>query len=441
MRPLADYRDFEAFIRRFTNYERAVPPPAEGLDAFKLDRMRSLHAAAGEPPRSCPIVHVAGTKGKGSTVLLLEALLEADGLRVGAYTSPHVEHLRERIRLDGHPASETEVVAVTNSLLPLLAAREGDPGRFPTFFELLTLVALEAFERRQVDVALLEVGLGGRLDATNVVRPLLTAITSIGLEHTRLLGSSVEEIAAEKAGIIKPGVPVVIGPLPLPADRVVAEIARRQVAPLRRVGPDAVRPLPDGRLEAPSLPGPLDPGPARGPGLRSSLAIALTLRELLHRASGRSTPELPADALARAALPGRVEVFEGRPPVLVDGAHTVESLASLAAAVEEIGWPRPRTLLFAVAEDKDRSAMRPILDTLAEHAIFTRADAARGVDPETLRTEAGRGHAIEDPEEALHAALRSGHPVIACGSLYLAGAVRPALRRRRQAGAGGHQPS
>ena len=220
MKPLTDFREFRQFLASFTNYER-LPTFRYDSRTLGLERMRSFVHDLGDPQNAYPCVHVGGTKGKGTTTLMLEALLGADGARVGTYTSPHIEHLCERIRVGGAPISGDDIVASANATLAALERRLGSPDS-PTFFELMTAIAMLHFSKAAVDYAIFEVGLGGRLDATNILSARWSALTSVGLEHTDLLGDSLAQIATEKAGIIRPSTPVVCGALPTEAREVVA---------------------------------------------------------------------------------------------------------------------------------------------------------------------------------------------------------------------------
>jgi folylpolyglutamate synthase/dihydropteroate synthase len=230
-----------AWLDRRLNYERV--PPVHG--AFALARMRRLLAAVGSPHEEVPVVHVAGTKGKGSTVAMIADILNAAGHRVGRYLSPHVHALEERISVDGKPIDAVALTAAFARVIPVVehfdraAARRGTRG--PSWFEVLTTVAFLHFARSKVDIAVLETGLGGRLDATNVSRPVLSVITSISLDHMALLGNTVAKIAAEKAGIIKRGVPVVSGATHPSARRVIRAVAARRRAPLLELGRRAER--------------------------------------------------------------------------------------------------------------------------------------------------------------------------------------------------------
>ena len=203
---------------------------------FGIDRMRRLTAALGHPERSYPVIHVAGTNGKGSVSAMLDAIFRAAGWRTGLYTSPHLVKLGERVQVDRRHLTEAEIVAYTGELRPIAAACAATmPDEHATFFEFMTAMAFLQFQRRQADVAIIEVGMGGRLDATNVVEPEIAVITSIGLDHCAELGGTLAQIAREKAGIIKPGRPVVMGRVPAEAEQVIREVAAAGGAPVHSV--------------------------------------------------------------------------------------------------------------------------------------------------------------------------------------------------------------
>ncbi|MCI0340516.1 MAG: bifunctional folylpolyglutamate synthase/dihydrofolate synthase [Planctomycetales bacterium] len=437
-----------------TDYERMARPPSEP-GAYDLGRMRRLCADLGDPQARVPCLHVAGTKGKGSVSAFAAALLSAPGRRVGLYTSPHLVSLRERIVVDGRPISEEDFVSAMGLVAPEAErlAAAGAPGGAPTFFEVTTAAAFVHFERVGVDVAVHEVGLGGRLDATNVVSPDATAIASIGLDHTALLGTTLDSIAREKAGILKPGVPAVTLAEPPEALAAIADVAGRVGAPLRVVPRDIpveADLLPGGgwRVAVGAIGDAEEPGGpleirVRGGHQPWNLALAVAAVQDLHGRTG-----LPLDgtagraALERLRLPGRLDLVLGRPRLLLDGAHTPPSVRAFAREIE--GLPRPRVVVLAAMRDKDLPGLLRELAGPADRLVATTAGTPRSADPgEVARRarEAGIG-AVEEQApapEALDAAVRLAGPagtVGVTGSLYLAGAAYAHLGRRAGYGPG-----
>ena len=423
---LENFQEFERYIGRFTNYERVVHFDYD-RKTLGPQRMEEFCAALARPSQAYPTLHVAGTKGKGSTCLMIEALLRAEGFSVGTYTSPHVQHLRERIRVDGAPIAEAALLKEMNTLLPYLdATHRNRPESFPSFFELMTVLAMVAFRSCPVDWGIFEVGLGGRLDATNVVEPQWTVITTIGLEHTRQLGSTLAEIGREKAGIVKPDTPLVLGDVGPEAYAVIAEIAAERNAPIIQPPLDGVRRSGPRRLRIAGTDREIAAGAVLGPGSRANFSLAYTVvSELLARKS--RTPDLKRveQALNDLQLPARVELIETDPPVVIDSAHTQESIATLRRMLDEIEISTPRTLIFSLANDKQIDAILEEIEELqASEIILTTSDAVRSTPPDVLREKLGRGTIIEAPEEALHVAQALGNPIIVTGSFYLAGQLR-----------------
>ena len=430
MRLLRDEADFHLFLSRFTNYERLVRYDYD-RKTLGPDRTRALLRAIGEPHTAYPSIHIAGTKGKGSLALMLEALLSALGRRVGTYTSPHVEHLRERIRIEERPIEGAALVTEMNKLLPYLETRSSENGEFPTFFEIMTALAMEAFRSRSVDWGIFEVGLGGRLDATNVLEPRSTAITSIGLEHTRQLGDTLARIAAEKAGIIKPGIPVIAGPIPPEAEEVIRATATRRRAPLTIIGEPLVHHAAPGSLLVEGHREPFPCGPVLGPALRWNLTIALTIIRELERDLGTTLDRSALqNALLRLRLPARCEIIASTPLVVIDGAHTAESIRALRVALDEAGFPTPRTVVVSTGRDKRLEAIAAELHALGDRFICTCADAQRSFDPAAIRAALGCGDCVTDPHDALRRAREHGDAVVVTGSFYLAGVLRPAVLRQ-----------
>ena len=405
---------------------------------LSLGRIERLLGALDNPQeRLPPVVHVAGTNGKGSTIATLRACLEAGGYSAHVYTSPHLVRFHERIRLAGKLIEEEVLIAL---LEECERANRGEP---ITFFEITNAAAFLAFSRVPADVVLLEVGLGGRLDSTNVVRrPAVTAITPISLDHQALLGNTIAQIAGEKAGILKRGRPAVVGALPPDALGVVEARARALGAPLSRLGREfssevsssgasGVRlGLRDGSLEVETVLSTLGAHQAAN----AALALACVRR---------ATPGLSNDALARAAeaglaaarLPGRVELLGRRPWLVVDGAHTVESARALADALQSLARRRSR-LVLSVSGGKDLAGILSVVLSSFDEIFVTRADAQRSLDPlevaDAIRAAGSRAtvHAVPNPFLALRAAregLCEQDLLCATGSLYLAGIARQVL--------------
>ena len=384
-----------------------------------VDRMRLLSARIGNPERAQPCFHVAGTNGKGSTSAMIEAIQRAQGRRTGLYTSPHLVAIGERIQVDRAPLSDAAVVALAERLRPHYEAiRAEDPENAPTFFELITAAALLEFAERKADVAILETGLGGRLDATNVCVPEVCVITSIGLDHQEYLGPTLAAIAAEKAGILKPGVPCVVGEVPPEAEAVIIARAREVGAPLHFVRDRFTAGLPETNLA--------------GEHQRRNAGAALLACELATR--------LPIDATqARAALrsvewAGRwqeLRLADGR-RLIVDGSHNEEGVRTVEPLLAALRSPT----LIVGALGVDRA--RPLIAATARHAaalVLVRPDNERACSVEELaalvpadfRGEVRRTSVAElFPSPSTCAA--AGETVVVLGSLYLVGEVLARLR-------------
>lgn len=431
------------------NYER-TPAGSHSSATFSLGRMRRLLHDLGDPHLRHPVAHVAGTKGKGSTVAMLASILRDAGHRVGSYLSPHVHRVEERIAVDGLPIATADLVAGIEVVIPAVeridaaAARRGRYG--PTWFEVMTAVAFTHFASRAVDIVVLETGIGGRLDATNVCHPVVTIITSIGLDHMKLLGSTIARIAAEKAGIIKRGCPVISGATQPSARRVIAETAARRRAPLLQLGRDfAVR-----HVESTARPGMLagaafdlehpDGAPPRQYALRlagrhqaENASLAVVAAEQLRRRGLRIDDDAIRRGLSKATLPARIQTVSTHPLVVVDAAHNVASMTALASTLRPVlHHHSPRVLVFAASADKQIEAMLKPLAGLLDRVIVTRyLENPRAAPLDRLRSAcaaAGLPRAMEaaSPREALRLARsvagRSGLVLVA-GSFFLAGEV------------------
>jgi len=437
--PIDDAPAAAAWLEGLIDVEKSPDLPYARLG---LEPILRLLARLGDPQRGLRVIHIAGSKGKGSTALFAESLLRAAGARVGTFTSPHLERWTERFRIDGAEVPGPDLAAAVCRLRPEVdVLRAQDPSRAPTFFDATTAAALWLFREAQVDRVVLEVGLGGRLDSTNVVEPEVTCITTIELEHTDKLGDTLEQIAGEKAGILKPGVPVVGGALPEPARRVVEARARELGAPLVWLGEDfQVEVL---GADASGLRLHLRDGPlaveARVPVLGEHQAANAALALACVRRAGISDAVLATAAprgFADVRLPGRAELLSRAPWILVDGAHTANSARALARVIK--GLPRRRThLVLSISADKALGAILDALLPVANEVTVTRAEPKRSQDPALIATAIRRAapelalRVVPNPHLALRAAAESLAPedlLCATGSIYLAGIARSVLR-------------
>lgn len=426
-------------IYGFTNWETRPPGTPH---TFALERIEHLLAALGQPHHAWPAVHVGGTNGKGSTCAFVAAALAAAGYRVGRYTSPHLHTVRERIRVGDRLIGEAEVIAWLDTHRALLDALAG-----LTTFEVLTALAFDHFRAAEVDIAVVEVGLGGRLDTTRVVRPAVSVLTSIGLDHREILGDTVRQIASDKVGIFHPGVPVVSAPQEPDAAAVIDAEARRLGCPLSIVGRDArwrVRP----GTRPPVLDIEVDAGdapPTRyavAPGLlgphqhvnATVAAAALTVLD------GHGWPVASAAVeagLAAARWPGRYERFPtpAGGTLVVDGAHNPPGIAALLAALDAVDPAPAYVFVLGFGGGKDVDAMLDALGPRAAHVVTVQADHPKALDAARLADRiAGRGLRVPltvggaDMAAALDRALAAAGAgvVVATGSIFVAADVREA---------------
>ncbi|REK09925.1 MAG: bifunctional folylpolyglutamate synthase/dihydrofolate synthase [Planctomycetota bacterium] len=452
---LAD--DAAQFLASRINYERAATVPYGKRD-FRLDRMRQLLARLGNPHDGLRIAHIAGTKGKGSAAAMLAAVLTAAGYRTGLYSSPHLDRVEERLAIDGVPCPADELAELVAQVRPVVTAMdaespgpEGESTR-PTYFEIVTALALLRFAQQGTQAAVLEVGMGGRLDSTNVCRPLVSVITSISLDHTQQLGSTLAAIAAEKAGIIKPGVPVVSGvQAPEPRD-VIAKIAAERGCLLVEFGRDFDSTYhPPQRLDRAAQPALVDFHDRSGnfglacQGLELSLlgshqaanaAVALATIAQLRRSGFDIAESAIRQGLASVRWPARVEVLSRRPTMVLDAAHNVASAQALVQVLGESFAARRRVLVFATTRDKDLRGMLEVLLPHFDDVVFTRYwSNPRSVPPEALDAAAAelgstRRQMCPDPATAWQAASRLVGPddlLCIAGSFFIAAEMRAAI--------------
>lgn len=431
-------------MRRIATYAQAERYLLETIDeivsrrtSYKLDRMRALMRELGDPHLAYPTIHVGGTSGKGSTSTMIASVLQASGKRTALHTKPHLHSMTERARIDGVAVAPERFAAVLDSMMPAIEATAAGYGR-PTYYETLLALAFTYFAQERVDVAVIEVGLGGRLDGTNVILPVVSAITSIGYDHTEVLGDTLEEIAAEKAGIAKPGVPLVVAALPARALAVVERYAASVGAPVVRVAETV-------RLEIE----PPDAGGQRVTIRSPRAAYALTLAVLgafqrINAATAITVLEQLNDALrpsqrdvergfARLAIPARMELLARNPSVVFDIAHNAEKAEALVASLRERFAGRRVHYVVAIGESKDARRIIEILAGMPSTFTFT-TFAATGRHPiaparlaRMAETAGTWGRAIADPMEALTVARRWAgidDVVVVTGSTFVVAGLR-----------------
>ncbi|HEV2489432.1 MAG TPA: folylpolyglutamate synthase/dihydrofolate synthase family protein [Candidatus Acidoferrales bacterium] len=415
--------------------------PGAHVQKFDLENIRVLAARLGAPHRAVPCAHIAGTNGKGSTAAMLESILRAAGLSTALFTSPHLERINERIQFDGEPISDEEFAAeftrVQSAIEALLAA--GELAAHPTYFECVTAMAFDAFARRPVDFAVYEVGMGGRLDSTNIVQPEVAVITQIDFDHENYLGHSIAQIAAEKAGIIKPGGWVVSSVERPEARAVIARRAAELDARLVEVDSTwrvermtssagryrvAARPVNSNKSLAFDIP------LAGRFQIRNALAAATAARLL----ASRGFP-VPDDMICRGIVstrwPGRLELLHERPAVYLDGTHNPSGARELAAFWEEHMRGRKIWLVFGAMRDKAVDEIAGLLFPRAHEVILTEPEQPRAISAGLLAEMtahlARKSRIIAKPSEALDWAVAMAAPedaVFATGSLYLVGDLR-----------------
>jgi dihydrofolate synthase/folylpolyglutamate synthase len=422
---LETLNDAERYLEGLINLERVRHFDYEKLG---LARIRALLEAIGHPERGLPCVHIAGSKGKGSVALMTEALLVAAGRRVGTFTSPHLRSWVERFRIDAEPVAPGQLVSTLRTLVPAVERLRADAELRPSFFDVSTALALALFRELRVDAAVVEVGLGGRLDSTNVVEPRVSLLTAVQLEHTDKLGTTLEAIAGEKAGIARPGVPFLHGPLP--ADALAALFARAvaEDVPLEEVEAAEVRLIPAGTLLR------VEPHArvrVQALGAHQATNAALAIRASESFLERRLRPA-ELTALERVRLPARIEPIGD---TILDCAHTPDSARALRHTLATL-WPERRwVLVVSISRDKDAAGILSELAPQAHACVLTHAEGVRSLAPESLVPLAWAAgieqvEAVRDPHRALARARARRQPtdlLVVSGSLYLAGRLRPAL--------------
>jgi dihydrofolate synthase/folylpolyglutamate synthase len=408
------YTDALAYLNQFINYER-TQPQRYAPETLSLDRVNVLLDRLGRPDRAYRSIHIAGTKGKGSTAAMIESCLRAAGYRTGCYTSPHLHTFRERMRVDNDYISREMFAQLVDELEPHLKTIDE-----VTWFEIVTTLAFMFFARSQIDVAVLEVGLGGRFDATNVVTPLVSVITSLSMDHMNLLGNTIEQIAFEKAGIIKRQVPVVSAPQVPEALDVIRRVARMRGAKLIVPHP----PTPSPKIKQPiSGEGVAQPGVRLlGAHQRINASVALAALQVTNERGLPISDEAVQHGLATVKWPGRLEVLSRDPLVVVDGAHNGDSAQKLAAALREVFHLDRWTLIIGISADKDIAAILDGLLPIAGRVIVTQASNSRAAKAETIGAQitdrGGEPTQAASVAEAIDIALQDRSPSIITGSLF-----------------------
>jgi len=442
------YQNALDFLFNRTNFEREHASSFHHRD-FKLDRMRALLEELGNP-QTTPAVHIAGTKGKGSTAHMVAACLQASGLRTGLFTSPHLELYEERIRINGIPIDREEIVQLAGLLKSATRKLQNrDASLNPTFFELTTALAWLAFQSHDIQIAVMEVGLGGRLDSTNLCHPLVTAVTSIGLDHTQQLGSTIKEITIEKAGIFKTGIPVISGCVREESRKVIRQKSQQHHSRLWEVdrdikiaeskndkGEQVIHVTSPERTHADLQLSLLGAHQIR------NLAVALGILDCLHEAGMRiNFPAIPS-TLKNLSIPGRQEILSHHPLILLDVAHNEDSNHALISTIEMLPSEHgPRVLIFGSSRDKNFAAQLSSLSPHFDHIFLTAcSNSERSCLPEKLLSSiSASNHAsivtTPDVSEALHDAsslIGDTGTLVVSGSFYLAGECRSAYTNMQQ---------
>jgi len=428
------FRSAVNFLNSLTNFERAVRVHYNETN-FGLTRMKRLMSALGNPHTSYKTVHIAGTKGKGSTATMLAAMLEGCGLKVGLYTSPHILNIRERIAVNREMIPENEFARAVNAVAK--ASVENRVGE-PTYFEVMTAAAFLYFEKKEVDIAVVETGLGGRLDATNIVQPEVVGLTSISYDHISQLGRDLVSITREKAGVMKTGAPVISAPQRPEVRKTLAETAKEVNAPLRfsNEGVDfsyrfefsrsagrharICLTTPTSRFEHLEV-------PLYGEHQAVNCSLALCLADVLKSKGLPIDDQLAMAGLSEVELPGRMQMISEEPQILVDGAHNAASINALMRAIGQHITYDSMIVIFGCHKDKDVSGMIRQIQLGADKIIFTSIGTPRSCDPAELAAEytehSGKMAQVADSlDDAIRIALSAGTRedlICITGSFYL----------------------
>ena len=443
-RPFSNYRQAMDYLLSRTDYEKQERV-RYNVTTFSLDRMRNLLSLLGDPHEKFRTVHIAGTKGKGSTATMLARMLESNGYTVGLYTSPHLIHLHERIVVDSEMITDAEMLGLMNRVYASVEKMSEDP---PTFFELMTALAFMHFADRKVDIGVIETGLGGRLDSTNVIMPQVVGITSLSIDHKLQLGDTLDSITMEKAGVLKKGIPAVTVQQDPSAMSILKEQANALKAPLSITGTDIDFSY---RFETSREHGPhtricLSTPTSKFEHLRVPLhgkhqaincGLALAILDKLKSVGYRIDVDKAADGLHRTTLAGRMEMVCEDPRIMIDGAHNA---ASIRALIHAIGQNIPydsMVVIFGCNADKDVPGMLTELQYGADKVIFTRSSSPKAVSPQDLgdmyteicgkmyQTASSLGEALQLAQSAV------GREDLICitGSFYLIGQAKTRFQK------------
>lgn len=428
------YTEAIKYLDSFINYEKLSS--YDYKTSFKLDRVRFLLELLGNPQDGIKAIHITGTKGKGSTAAIASSILISAGFKCGLYTSPHLFSFRERIRINGEPISEEEVAALVGEVKN---AVEKSKDKEFTFFELYTAAAFLYFKMKKIDIAVIEVGLGGRLDATNVVRSLVSCITPISLEHTRQLGSTIREIAEEKAAIIKENSICISAPQADEALLVISEECRRKKARLYELGKNIFCKslAADDNKEIFSVFGIFGEYPnlemrLLGEHQIINAATAVGAIEALRFYDVVISSEAVREGIANARWPGRLEIIGRKPFIVLDGAQNKASANVLKKAIKRLFKYERLILILGFSKDKDISGICEELEEIADEIILTKSKIPRAIDPGALKNyiKNRKTHLTDSVSEAIALSTEistANDLLLITGSLYVVGEARGAL--------------
>lgn len=437
MQPETAYNLALDYLYSFVDYSLKHASELAKAD-FNLGRMRDLMAALGNPQDSYPSLHVAGTKGKGSTCALCASALQAAGRKVGLYTSPHLQDYTERIQVNGNAVSHAELVELVDLVKPAVA-------RIPllTTFEITTALAFLHFAREKVDMAVIEVGLGGRLDATNILTPRVSVITSLSYDHTAVLGNTLTLIAGEKAGIIKPGIPVVSSPQKDEALAVLEKVAAKNGCKLTLVGRDLTFQALEHSLQGQSFE--IRTG-SNGKSLALRMPLlgmhqvenAVTAYAALQKSAFELSDEQVARGFANVNWPCRFEIASLEPVLILDSAHNEDAFLRLTQTLETNFPGRKALLILGISEDKHLVAMLQAIKPLIERVIVTRADHPRALEThkilEITRQVGLQCETVVPVAAALDRAIeisqKNGSIILSAGSMFVTAEVKTAWQKK-----------